>query len=406
MSDDYDYQAPEDDIIEYEEDPYAAGNYEEEAGINLEDMYISAEHSMDPISEYRQIIELEKDNSSKCIWSYKSYEKLCLIYIKKKSVDEFKECFEKLFELYPRVDDFDKQDTIRNMTFNLNDESDKDLVIEILRFMLDMLKDREVDRAVMDTGLQFAKTLFYLGRNEELGELLEELLDYMERLDANDEIYKSIKLELLVMKIQYCNIMKNVKESKKLYIQAYTLNQDQIINDTRLSAIINEEGGKLHLRQKEYDFALEKFKSAFHHYEQSGNIRAKTLLKYAILSTIISRSRKNIISPEEARPYINDEKLKAMLDLLSAYEEMDISRINQVWNERISKIEDDIFILENLNEILHNIRFNYICGKLRAYKICTFSTLEKVYCDIFIYLYYRNLGLTEVISSRFSMKLF
>jgi COP9 signalosome complex subunit 2 len=251
--------------------------------------------------------------------------------------------------------------------------------------MLDLLKEREVERAVMDTGLQFAKTLFDLGRNEDLGALLDELLEYMERLDANDEIYKSIKLELLVMKIQYCNIIKDTKESKKLYIQAYRLNQDQIINDTRLSAIINEEGGKLHLRQKEYELALEKFKSAFYNYQQAGNIRAKILLKYAILSSIISRNRKNIVSPEEAKPYLNDEKLRAMLELQAAYEEMDITRINGVWNLKISGHEDDTFIIENLNEILHNIRFNYICGKLKAYKSCTFGTLEKVNYNIFFF---------------------
>lgn len=376
--DDYEYQ--EEDIIDYDEHNYGydmAGD-DNNCGINFEDMFISAESSDNPIEEYRQIIELEKDNSTECIWSYKSYEKLCLIYIQQKNFDEFRSNFERLFELYPRVDGNEKQDTIRNCTFHLNDQGDKDFVVEVLRFMLDLLKDKEVERAVMDTGIQFAKTLFRLGRNDELGDLLEELLSYMDRLDLNDEIYKSIKLELLVMKIQYCNIIKNTRESKKLYIEALRLNQNQIINDTRLSAIINEEGGKLHMRQKEYDLALEKFKSAFYEYQHGGNSqRAMVLLKYAILSSIISRNRNNIVSPEEAKPY-NDDKLMAMLELQAAYEEMDITHINKVWNNKISKVEDDTFILENLNEILHNIRFNYICGKLKAYKTCTFSTLERV----------------------------
>jgi COP9 signalosome complex subunit 2 len=403
MADYDDYGYGEEDIIDYNADEYEMQQDDNGCGINFEDMFISAETSTNPIEEYKQIIELEKDNSTECIWSYKAYEKLCLIYIQQKNFDEFRYCFEKLIELYSRVDDADRQDTIRNCTFYLNDQQDKDFVIEVLRFMLDLLKDKEVDRAVMDTGLQFAKTLFGLGRNEELGSLLDELLYYMERLDPNDEIYKSIKLELLVMKIQYCNIMKETKESKRLYIEAYQLNQDQIINDTRLSAIINEEGGKLHLRQKEYELALEKFKSAFYNYQQAGNNRAKILLKYAILSSIISRNRKNIVSPEEAKPYLSDEKLRAMLQLQSAYEEMDISTINSVWNNTISKIEDDTFILENLNEILHNIRFNYIVGKLKAYKKCSFSTLEKVspndYHNIYFYNFYiflfRNLELIE-----------
>jgi len=375
MSDDYDY-IPEDDYIDYDPDQYMMNNMDD--GINLEDMFISAETAEDPITEYYQIIELESDNSTGCIWSYKSLEKLCLIFVKSKRLDDFKEKFDKLLALYTRVDEYERHDTIRNIIFTLNDEAEKGIVIDLLRFMIEKLKDNSLFRATIDTGLQFARTLFNLKKNDILGDLLQELLDYMDTNRLDDQIYTSSRLELLVMKIQYCNLVNNPKESRKLYLEAFKLNKDQIINDSRLSAIINEEGGKLHLKAKEWDLALEKFKSAFHNYEQSGNSRAVTLLKYAILSMIISRNKKNIISPDEAKPYLSDCKLKSMLDLLAAYEEMDIAKINYIWSERISKIEDDSFILDNLNEILHNIRYNYICNKLKAYKICKFFSLERV----------------------------
>ena len=200
----------------------------------------------------------------------------------------------------------------------------------------------------------------------------------MERLDQNDEHYKSIKLELIVQKIQYCNFIKNSKESKRLYIEANELRKDKIIDDIRLNGIINEEGGKILMRQKDYDKALEQFKASFYNYQEAGNPRAKILLKYSILCSIVSRSRSNIVSVDEAKHYENDYQLNAMLELKDAYEHMDISSINKIWNDKISKKEDDAFILENLNDILHNIRFNYICTKLKAFKICKFETLEKV----------------------------
>jgi COP9 signalosome complex subunit 2 len=370
---DYDNQPEIDYDDEY--DPYA--NQDQDNGINFEDMFISAEFAADPVSDYLNVIELEKDNSTGCSWSFKSYEKLCLIYLKNRNLEEFKDKFEKLFDLYEKVDEYERYETIRNITFVLHDESDKEIVIEVFNFMIEKLYDREIVRAYMDTGLQFARVLFNLGRNQDLGSLLNDLLDYMDRKELNDEIYKSIRLELIVMKIQFCNLEKNLKESKLLYLDALRLNQDLTV-DARLSAIINEEGGKLHLRQKEYDLALEKFKTSFHEYQNSGNSRAVVLLKYATLSAIIARNRKNIVSEEETTPYLNDVKFKAMKDLLSAYEEMDINKINDIWSERVSKIEDDGFIIENLNEILHNIRMNYICEKLKAYRKCTLSTLEKV----------------------------
>jgi hypothetical protein len=200
----------------------------------------------------------------------------------------------------------------------------------------------------------------------------------MVKLEPLDEIYKSKKLELLSMKIQYLTIKNVPKECKKVYYEANNLIQE-IVPEPRLKAIICEEGGKIDLRQKDYEKALEKFKNAFFDYKSAGeNDKAKVLLRYEILSSLISRSKTSIFSPEEARPYMNDKRLVAMLKLHEAYEHMDIDAINRIWNEEISKNENDEFILENLNEILHNIRLNYICEKLKAFKVCKFTTLERV----------------------------
>jgi tetratricopeptide (TPR) repeat protein len=197
-------------------------------------------------------------------------------------------------------------------------------------------------------------------------------------LEPLDEIYKSKKLELLTMKIQYLNIKKHPKECKKVYYEAINLIQE-IVPDPRFNAIICEEGGKIDMRQKDYEKALEKFKNAFFHYKSAGeNDKAKLLLRYEILSSLISRSKSSIFSPEEAKPYMNDKQLVAMLRLHEAYEHMDIDGINRIWNSEISKNENDEFILENLNEILHNIRLNYICEKLNAFRVCKFATLERV----------------------------
>lgn len=176
MDDDYDYAA-EEDIIEYGDyDVMDAGDGD--TGINFEDMFIEAENSNNP-EKYHEIIELEKDNSGQCKWAFKCYEKLCLIAIKNKNFADFQTNFEKMFELYPRVDDFDRQDTIRNCNYCLvdpHDAIDEEFVIEVLRYMLNTLKEKEVEREVMNTGLQFAKRLFILGRYEDLGEVKDQTL--------------------------------------------------------------------------------------------------------------------------------------------------------------------------------------------------------------------------------------
>ena len=199
-------------------------------------------------------------------------------------------------------------------------------------------------------------------------------------LDDSNEIYKTTKLELLVMKIQYCDIKKMDKECRNVYYEARELNKDMIIEEFKLSAIIYEQGGKIYMRQKNFDKALENFKNSLSNFQKSGETsKSKMIMKYEILCSMISRSNTSIFSREEAKPYIDDLSLLSLVDLHEAYEEMNINKINSIWVDRILKYEKDEFILENLNEILHNIRFNYICQKLNAYKICKFETLEKVY---------------------------
>jgi hypothetical protein len=181
MGDDYEDYGNADDEIEYNPDEYQNYGGEDEGGINFDDMFLEAENA-NSLDKYHEIIELEKDNSQTCTFSYKSYEKICLIYLKEHDTDQFKDHFGKLLELYPRVDDYVKQDTIRNFIFQLYDphegEQDEEFNFEIMRFMLDSLKDIQIDREVPNTGLQFAKKLYNLERYDYLGDVIINYLFY------------------------------------------------------------------------------------------------------------------------------------------------------------------------------------------------------------------------------------
>ena len=361
----------EDENISYHSDDDA--EMDQGDGLNLEDNFIEAEHAENPIEAYKLIIELEISNSSTHQWSFKSYEKLCQIYIKNLNFNEFKSNVDKLFELYSKVDDVDKQDTIRNIIFTLSEVKDDNFKEKVLNEMLQILKDKNMEREYLDTGRDYCKILLKTKKYDILKELIPELLYVCEK--SNDEIYKNIKLELLVIKIDLCKISNDLSTIKELYLEAKTLMKEQIFDDKRLSAIINEEGGKIDLRQKEFDKALQKFKVAFHNYKESGDNQAISVLKYAFLASLITRDKSIIVSPEEAKIFQNDKNLNSMVKLYEAYESLDINLINSIWNNEIKKNEKDPFIIEKLNEILYNIRLNFVINKLKAYQFCKFDTI-------------------------------
>ena len=66
-----------------------------------------------------------------------------------------------------------------------------------------------------------------------------------------------------------------------------------VINDPRVLAIIKETGGKIFMSEKKWEKALDELFESFKNYQESGNTRAKTVLKYVILASILSASEIN-----------------------------------------------------------------------------------------------------------------
>ena len=148
--------------------------------------------------------------------------------------------------------------------------------------------------------------------------------------------------------------------------------------DKFLTGIINEEGGKISMRQKEFDKALEKFKFAFHSYRDTGNEEeAVTVLKYAFIVSLLVLDSSIIVTKEEANLYSKHQSLMKLVGLSDAYNALDIKKIMEIWNKDIIPNEKDKFIQENKDDILYNIRMNYIVRKLKAFKNCKFDVIEK-----------------------------
>ncbi len=162
------------DCDDYNDIDYNPDEYDEihqSDGVNLEDMYIEAENSND-IEKFMQVIEMERDDGKSYTWTFKSLEKICFFNIKEKDLDAFNRNFEKLINVYSKVDDCYKAETVRNINFALHDLDDNDFSISVLRFMYKHLIQQEIDREVLNTALQLAKILFSNGKDEELGKVI------------------------------------------------------------------------------------------------------------------------------------------------------------------------------------------------------------------------------------------
>ena len=373
MSDVDDYG--DDDQIDYNEDEYIP--QEDEGGLNLEDNYLQAENADDPIQAYRDVIDLEISNSDERKWTYKSYEKLALIFIKKMNKDEFKKSVENLANFYSKVEDCDKQDTIRELCSEIKILTDTNLKLELFRILLQYLKDNGITREYFFVGVELCKLYSFNKKFNELKELLPTLMEDVDNYE-DKEMVKNIKLELIIMKMQILKHEGNTIDLKSLYLEANKLMIDQVFEDKFLTGIINEEGGKIAMRQKEFDKALAKFKFAFHSYRDTGNEEeAVTVLKYAFIVSLLVLDSSTIVTKEEANLYNKHKSLMNLVSLFDAYNALDIKKVIEIWNKDIIPNEKDKFIQENKADILYNIRINYVVRKLKAFKNCKFEMIEK-----------------------------
>ena len=372
---DIEYDDGGDDQIDYNEDEYVP--QDEDGGLNLEDNYLQAENADDPIQAYKDIIDLEISNSSEHKWSFKSYEKLALIYIKKSNKTEFETSVKNISQFYSKIEDRDKQDTIRELCSEIRMMTDTKLKIEFYQILIKHLKDNGIKREYFYVGVELCKLFSINKKYNDLKEMLPSLMEDVDNYDEK-EMVKNIKLELIIMNIQICKVDGNTIDIKSLYLEAQKLMIDQVFEDKFLTGIINEEGGKIAMRQKDFNSALEKFKFAFHSYRDTGNEEeAVNVLKYAFIVSLLVLDSSIIVTKEEANLYSKHKSLMNLVSLFDAYNALDIKKTMDIWKKDVLLTEKDKFILENKDDILYNIRINYVVKKLKAFKNCKFEVIEK-----------------------------
>ena len=131
--------------------------------------------------------------------------------------------------------------------------------------------------------------------------------------------------------------------------------------------VIRECGGKMHLREQEYEKAHTDFFEAFKSYDESGSPRRTTCLKYLVLANMLMRSTINPFDSQEAKPYKTDPEIQAMTNLVGAYQNNDIKEFETILRTNRQAIMDDQFIREHIEILLRTIRTKVLVKLIKPY---------------------------------------
>jgi len=241
----------------------------------------------------------------------------------------------------------------------------------------DALQEARNERLSAKTNLKLAKLWLDRGEYTRLSRLIRELYTVTEAsASSDDQSQKGTQLlEIYALEIQMHNETKNYKKLKEIYNASTSIRS--AIPHPRIMGIIKECGGKMWMGERQWNRASEDFFESFRNYDEAGLPQRIQVLKYLVLANMLTGSEVNPFDSQETKPYKADPQIKAMTDLVDAYQRREVHTAEKIIRDNRSTIMDDSFIRSHIGDLLRSLRTQYLIDLIKPYTRLELSFLAK-----------------------------
>jgi COP9 signalosome complex subunit 2 len=235
---------------------------------------------------------------------------------------------------------------------------------EMYEITLVALKTSNNERLWFNTNLKLAKVYLEEKKFQEVERLISALKQICQNPDGSDDLSKgTLLLEIYCLEIQLCSATNNAARMKRIYPK--TLNLNAAVADPRIMGIIREEGGKMQMAEGNWEEAYNELYESFRNYQEAGNTRARDLLKYVVVASMLTLSDINPFAAREAKVFSDDREIVAMSDLRACLEANDLARFERTVRNKQNKILDEPFLMTYIQPLRRRMR-----EQVRAYDSC------------------------------------
>jgi len=362
--DDFMVEDDEDYDLEYEE------GSDSEPDVDLENQYYNSKalKEDDPkaaLESFQKVLELEGKDKGE--WGFKALKQMIKINFRLSKYGEMMNRYKQLL-LYIKsaVTRNYSEKSINSILDYISTSKQMDLLQNFYETTLEALREAKNDRLWFKTNTKLGKLYFDREEFGRLQRILKQLHASCQTDEGEDDLKKGTQLlEIYALEIQMYTAQKNNKKLKALYEQS--LHIKSAIPHPLIMGVIRECGGKMHLREGEYEKAHTDFFEAFKNYDESGSPRRTTCLKYLVLANMLMKSGINPFDSQEAKPYKNDPEILAMTNLVSSYQNNDIAEFEKILKMNRKNIMEDLFIREHIEDLLRNIRTQVLIKLIKPY---------------------------------------
>jgi len=366
MSDyDDDYMVEDEDYdLEYSEDSNS------EPDVDLENQYYNSKSLKEnnptgALESFQRVLDLE--NGEKGEWGFKALKQMIKINFRLQNYEEMMTRYKQLLTyIKSAVTRNHSEKSINSILDYISTSKQMELLQNFYETTLEALRDAKNERLWFKTMTKLGKLYYDREEFNKLARILKQLRSSCQTDDGEDDLKKGTQLlEVYALEIQMYTAQKNNKKLKALYDQS--LHIKSAIPHPLILGVIRECGGKMHLREGEFEKAHTDFFEAFKNYDESGSPRRTTCLKYLVLANMLMKSGINPFDSQEAKPYKNDVEILAMTNLVNAYQNNDIKDFEKILKQNRQTIMEDTFIREHIEDLLRNIRTQVLIKLIKPY---------------------------------------
>ncbi|UJR15391.1 hypothetical protein I4U23_002339 [Adineta vaga] len=362
----------DEDMVDNDDFDNDYNNDEEEPDDDLENQYYFSEALMEDDSDaalesFKNVLSLEKKVGTKGDWGFKSLEQMVKIYLKKKDFDQMLTSYEELLTyIKSAVTRNESEKTVNSIIDQISISGQLDLIEKFFQTTLNALKEAKNNRLWFKVYLKLGKLYEEQQDYNKLPKVIKDLYKLCDSPEGVDSQHRGTQLlEIYALEIQMHTSQKNNKKLKQLY--EASLHIKSAIPHPLIMGVIRECGGKMHLREQEYEKAHTDFFEAFKNYDEPGSPRRITCLKYLVLANMLMRSTINPFDSQEAKPYKDNPDIQAMTNLIGAYQNNNIKEFETILQKNRQSIMDDPFIREHIEILLRTIRTKVLVRLIKPY---------------------------------------
>ncbi|KAJ2662108.1 hypothetical protein IWW48_002004 [Coemansia sp. RSA 1200] len=378
MDDDFMYEDGEDFV--YEEDD---GAEDDEADLGIENKYYNAKAQRDDfataVGEFKQLIEEDNAQGGGSEWGFKATKQIIKLHMRnQKRQEEVLEYYDQMLRYVSRgiVARNEAERSINDVLDALasgTDAAGHDLAYRAYTATLDTLKQTaRNDRLALRTSLRLARLLMDQGGEKARHGELESLLARLkaECRDPQGEPVAELGTQLLEINALYLELYEarggeSAHRLKETYLECARVKS--AIPHPRIAGFIKECGGKMFMRERNWQEAQNSLFEAFKNYDEAGSPHRIRVLKYLVLASMLCETEVSPLSSPEAKAYESDPVIIAMTDMVKAYESQDADAFERVLVAHRAEIHDDPFIRGFIDDLRRTFRIQAMEAAILPY---------------------------------------